>query len=194
MATRTYLYYKILAMLLAMLLTLSVVNVSDADAAKRKRLHLVTCPNVAGSIGECVGTSSRDKMVGRDFQFDRIDGREGNDLYDGKGGNDVCENSSTTSSDTYRISVKEFSGTSGVGIRDRGGNKDTIDLRTVYKAFEFDFSTADRDFDGQADELVMDGPGTNNIVVLDFLTENTIDFYKFKDKTFTADQVRALAK
>ena len=181
----------VLAMM-ALLLALSTLDISDAEARKRHhRINTVLCPNQPGTAN-CVGTDSREKLIGRNFAFDRIEGKEGNDIYDGKSGSDIWEDSSATSTDLYLVSVKEFSSSSGLGIRDRGGSQDTLDLSRFYKSFEFDFSMDDRDFDGIVDDLVLDGPGVNNVVVLDFGNSNSVDHYKFADRTLTADQVRGL--
>jgi hypothetical protein len=184
----------LVATVMAALLVLSVVAAPDAQA-KKKRHHkrtLVQCPNQPGGFNNCVGTDAAELLVGRDFQFDRIEGKGGNDLYDGKGGDDIWEDNSLTSADTYRVSVKEFSGASGLGVRDSGGSKDTLDLSRVYSSFEIDFSLADRNGSGIADDLVLDAPGANNAVVLEFKTSNSIDLFRFKDRTLTADQVRGL--
>jgi CSLREA domain-containing protein len=53
---------------------------------KEQSINVVQCPTGGSSPDECVGTTERDALVGRDDSFDLIKGRKGNDVYNGKGG------------------------------------------------------------------------------------------------------------
>src|SRR5215210_7865881 len=176
------------ALLMALVILLSVVGLDDAEAKKRKKLNVVQCPT-GGSSTECIGTSASDALIGRDT-YDNIKGAEGNDTYDGKGGCDALDDASLTSNDTYLVSVEDFCnvGISSLSIQDNGGKKDTLDLSRFYKSSDFEFSKG-------YTNLHLDGPGVNDIDILDFFTTDTstadsIEVFKFKDKTLTAKQIR----
>jgi CSLREA domain-containing protein len=158
---------------------------------KTQELNVVQCPT-GGSSHECVGTIFRDALIGRDADFDHIQGGEGNDVYNGKGSCDVLDDSSLTSRDRYLITVKNFCnvGISSLSIQDDGGKKDTLDLSRFYASTDFVFDIG-------FTNLIMDGPGVNNIDVLNFFTPSegptdSIEVFKFSDKTLTAKQVRAM--
>lgn len=149
------------------------------------------CPT-GGSSTECVGTSAPDTLIGRDEEFDHIQGGEGDDTYNGKGSCDSLDDSSLTSNDRYLVTVKNFCnvGISSLSVRDAGGTSDTLDLSRVYKSTDFTFSIG-------YTNLHMDGPGVNDIDVNDFFLPDSsptdsIDVFKFSDKILTAQQVRDL--
>ena len=150
---------------------------------------MVQCPTGGSSADECVGTIFRDALIGRNI-YDNIKGGEDNDTYNGKGGCDALDDASSTSSDRYLISVKNFCnvGISFLSIQDDGGNSDTLDLSRFYKSTDFVFSQ-------NYTTLYMDGPGVNDIGILDFFTPDagptdSIESFKFSDKALTAQQVR----
>ena len=156
---------------------------------KRQDINVVQCPT-GGSSTECVGTSAKDALIGRDGDFDHIQGGEGNDIYNGKGSCDSLDDGSLTSSDRYLVTVKDFCnvGISSLSIQDSGGSSDTLDLSRFYKSTDFDFSIG-------FTNLHMDGPGVNDIDILNFFTPqagstDSIEVFKFSDKTLTAQQVR----
>jgi CSLREA domain-containing protein len=163
----------------------------DIGAYEKKAINIVQCPT-GGSSTQCIGTSAPDKLIGRDDEFDHIQGGEGDDIYDGKGSCDSLDDSSLTSTDRYLVTVKNFCnvGISFLSIRDAGGNNDVLDVSRFYKSTDFAYSI-------EYTSLHMDGPGVNDIYVLDFFLPDSsptdsIDTFKFSDKTLTAQQVRAM--
>jgi Ca2+-binding RTX toxin-like protein len=198
MTSRTIEAKRVVALLataIATLLVLSMVVAQDAEAKKKKRhFNLVQCPT-EGDNASCFGTSSRDKLVGRE-EFDQVFGGERNDFYKGKEGSDDLIDNSTTSNDLYQLPSTEFSQL-GSGppfdrtfIGDRGGSSDVLDLR-AYESSDFALSNAgDLGSDGK-DELFMDGPGRRDLAILNFLSdEDSIEVFKFSDGTFTAEQIK----
>jgi hypothetical protein len=170
------------ALMMALAILLSTVAPDDAEA-KRK----VQCPT-GGSSTECVGTSASENLIGRDATYDNIKGGEGEDTYDGKGGCDALHDASSTSSDKYLVSIKDFCnvGISSLSIQDNGGSKDILDLSRFYKSTDFEPSEA-------YIHLNMDGPGVNDVSIYNFFTTDSIDVFKFKDKTLTAQQVKEMS-
>lgn len=166
---------------------------NDIGAYERRQdINVVLCPTGGSSADECVGTNARDALVGRDDNFDLIRGAEGDDVYNGKGSCDALHDASTTSTDRYVVTVVEFCnvGISSLSIRDDGGSEDVLDLSRFYASTDFEFS---RGFTS----LNMDGPGVNNIEVLSFFTPtsgatNSVNVFKFSDKTLTAKQIRGM--
>jgi hypothetical protein len=164
---------------------------SDIGAfEKRQDINVVHCPTGSPSPDSCVGTSAGEALIGRDGSYDSIQGGEGNDAYNGMGSCDALWDTSLTSSDRYLVNVEEFcnNGISFLSVRDDGGNSDTLDLSRFYKSTDFVFSQ-------NYTTLYMDGPGVNDIGILDFFTPDagptdSIESFKFSDKTLTAQQVR----
>ena len=159
----------------ALLVVLSALDAPDAHAKKghhhRHPLNLVQCPTEANNV-DCLGTSSGDRLVGRDDASDLIFGGEGNDVYDGKGGGDTWADSSATSNDAYLIPATEFSRPGDDGqltVFDAGGSSDVLDLR-AYRSTDFALSKL-----GDT-SLFMDGPGARDIQIEQFLTTNSIDY------------------
>ena len=192
--TKTTYFLRMLAVLMAVAVAATALTMGfagDAEAQKRTQPNVVQCPTGGSSVDECVGTNARDLLVGRDSTYDNIKGREGNDIYNGKGGCDALTDTSLTSNDIYRVSVKDFCnvGVSALSIKDNGGRKDILDLSRFYKSTDFTPSKVN-------DSLHLDGPGVNDIDVLNFYEPNgaglladSIDAFKFSDKTLTAQQV-----
>jgi hypothetical protein len=176
------------ALLMALVISLSSVGLDDAEAKKGKQLNLVRCPAGGSSTDECVGTNAGDRLVGRDGTYDNIKGGDGNDAYDGKGGCDALDDASSTSNDKYVISVKELCnvGISSLSIQDNGGSKDILDLSRFYKSTDFEFSEA-------YIHLNMDGPGVNDVSIYNFFTTDSVDYFRFSDKTLTAQQVEEMS-
>ena len=166
---------------------------NDIGAVERRQeINVVQCPTGGTSPDDCVGTNARDALIGRDGAFDHIQGEEGNDAYNGKGSCDSLDDSSVTSTDRYVVTVVDFCnvGISSLSIQDDGGNSDVLDLSRFYASTDFVYEIG-------FTNLIMDGPGVNNIDVLDFFTPSgaptdSIDTFKFSDKTLTAQQVRAI--
>jgi hypothetical protein len=176
----------VLAMM-ALSAVLSALDASDADARKRHhhRINTVQCPNQPDGI-TCNGTPGKDRLVGRDNAFDSLNGGEGGNIYDGKGGTDDWIDSSTTSNDRYLIPSTDFSQLPPDGrqlfIRDDGGSSDVLDL-SAYRSDDFFGSRS-------ADDLILDGPGKRDIDIGTFFTTNSIDTFKFSDRTITADEIK----
>jgi CSLREA domain-containing protein len=166
---------------------------NDIGAFERRQdINVVQCPTGGASPDDCVGTSARDALIGRDGSFDHIQGGEGGDTYNGKGSCDALDDSSLTSSDRYVVTVVDFCnvGISSLSIQDDGGDSDVLDLSRFYASTDFVFEIG-------FTNLIMDGAGVNNIDVLNFFTPSggptdSIDTFKFSDKTLTAQQVRAI--
>jgi hypothetical protein len=167
---------------------------NDIGAVERRQdINVVQCPT-GGSSTECVGTGTADALVGRDDSFDHIQGGAGSDVYNGKGSCDSLDDESLTSNDRYIVTVLDFCnvGISSLSVQDDGGDSDVLDLSRFYASTDFVFDIG-------YTNLIMDGPGVNNIDVLDFFTPdgkpiNSIDTFKFSDKTLTAQQVRAMVQ
>jgi hypothetical protein len=156
---------------------------------RKQRLNVVQCPT-GGSSSLCIGTNVGDALIGRDGTYDWIQGGEGDDTYDGKGGCDALQDTSLKNSDRYLVSVEDFCniGISWLSIQDDGGNKDVLDLGGFYRSSDFVFS------EGYTN-LYLDGPGVNDISVDNFFTTgsdtgDSIETFKFSDKTLMARQVR----
>ncbi len=182
----------ILAALLLALMMSSAVGLDDAEAKKKKKkksrppapaLVVVQC---AQQGVDCTGTPGNDLLVGTG-EFERINGSEGNDVYDGKGGCDALHDASSTSGDYYLASDKDFCnvGISSLSIQDSGGS-DTLDLSYFYKSTDFEFSEA-------YIHLNMDGPGVNDVSIYNFFTTDSVDIFRFSDKTLTAQQVKEMS-
>lgn len=159
---------------------------------KRQDINVVQCPTGGTSPDECVGTNGRDALIGRDASFDFIQGEGGSDAYNGKGSCDSLYDSSPTSTDRYMVTVLDFCnvGISSLSIRDDGGSEDTLDLSRFYASTDFVFDVG-------FTNLIMDGPGVNNIDVLNFFTPDggptdSVNVFKFSDRTLTAKQVREM--
>jgi Ca2+-binding RTX toxin-like protein len=99
------------ALLLALVILSSAVGLDDAEAKKKKKkksrppapaLVVVQC---AQQGVDCTGTPGNDLLVGTG-EFERINGSEGNDVYDGKGGCDALHDASSTSGDYYLVSQR----------------------------------------------------------------------------------------
>lgn len=174
-------------LLMALLISLSAVGLDDAEAQERTQLNVVQCPT-GGSDTQCDGTRTSDRLIGRDGTYDNIQDRAGNDTYNGKGGCDSLRDASSKSSDRYVVSVKDFCnvGISTLSIQDDGGSKDILDLSRFYKSTDFEFSEA-------YIHLNMDGPGVNDVSIYNFFTTNSVDVFRFSDKTLTAQQVKEMS-
>lgn len=175
------------ALVMALVILLSAVGLEDAEAQKRTQLNVVQCPT-GGSDTQCVGTKASDRLIGRDGTYDNMQDRAGNDIYNGKGGCDALRDASSKSSDRYLVSVKDFCnvGISFLSIQDDGGSNDVLDLSRFYKSTDFQFSEA-------YIHLNMDGPGLNDVSIYNFFTTDSVDVFRFSDKTLTAQQVKEMS-
>ena len=158
------------------------------DQTTAKLLNIVQCPNQPNNE-TCIGTKSGDHLVGGD-EFENVEGKGGPDTYDTKGGGDDLFDASRKSSDTYVIPATDFglpAGHGGISIIDRGGSSDVLDL-SAYKST--DFEMVRRDFPDGSTQLDLIGSGFRAIGVSKFFNKNTIDTFKFSDKTMTAKQIK----
>ncbi len=206
----------LLAAMMAAIVVLSgpVASVLDlpeptAEAKKKKKKKkkrppiVVPAPAPAPELNEvqcvneiCEGTAANDRLVGtpeREF----AQGREGNDVYDTKGGpddnlRDFLKDASATSNDTYLVPDNQFG---FMAIEDLGGSSDVIDL-SGYNFADFDFlKYNDEGQQGNPpNDLLMNAQGARLISLLDHFDEGadggkTIEQFKFKDGVRTADQV-----
>ena len=74
--------------------------------------------------------------------------------------------------------------------QDDGGNKDVLDLGRFYRSSDFALSKG-------YTNLYMDGPGNNDISIEGFFTTgsgsaDSVDKFKFSDKTLSARQVKEM--
>jgi hypothetical protein len=76
-------------------------------------------------------------------------------------------------------------GISSLSIQDSGGSN-TFDLSYFYKSTDFEFSEA-------YIHLNMDGPGVNDVSIYNFFTTDSVDIFRFSDKTLTAQQVKEMS-
>ena len=178
------------ALLMALVILSSVVGLDDAEAKKKKNrrppapaLVVVQC---AQQGINCTGTPGNDLLVGTG-EFEQVNGGEGNDVYEGKGGCDALHDASSASGDYYLVSDKNFCnvGISSLSIQDNGGS-DILDLSRFYKSTDFEFFEA-------YIHLNMDGPGVNDVSIYNFFTTDSVDAFRFSDKTLTAEQVKAMS-
>ncbi len=183
-----------MTMVAVMLLSGPVAQVLElpertAEAKKKKKKKkrqnptytTIYCPNRSDGQS-CVGTTGRDYLIGTN-SFDYIQGREGNDLYDSKGGSDYLFDNSETSNDYYYESVLDFG---NLRIEDDGGTN-ILDLSRRYESDDFD---PERD----GDDLFLDGPGSNNVRIVDYFDDNAFFYFYFSDgyKTVGANDANTL--
>ena len=112
-----------------------------------------------------------------------LEGRSG-----GSDSADTLHDSSSTSSDTYRIANRNFVKDSGdaLWIIDEGGSNDVLNLSpTGYDSTDCSPSRINADGDATSNDLFIDCPGRDNIIVFDYYTTNSIELFKFADGTFT---------
>lgn len=177
----------LLVLLMAAVLVLSAALSPEADAKKKKKkkINVVQCPG----IGACVGTERRDRLVGTNVA-EAIDGGEGNDIYQANGGDDNLLESSVTSSDLYT----GYSGEFGFDeIFEEGGNADFLDLSSL-RLFDEVTVVREDDPDPDPDDLVLDGPGANNVFIDDHFGQGRIEKIKFANATVTGTQTQSLAR
>ena len=156
-----------------------------AGAATR---NTVDCERKADSDGTCKGTSGDDKLLDEARAFTEILGGSGRDLYVEYSGSrdrsDILEDTGS-SSDTYRIMNAGFvradyddSDEDELQITDEGGQADVLDLtRTGYDYDDCDYYRND------ADDLLLDCPDNDDIIVRDYFSSNSIEYFKFDDTT-----------
>jgi hypothetical protein len=165
----------LLVLLMAALLVLSAALGPEADAKKKKKINVVQCADI-GQI--CEGTERRDRLVGTIFG-ENISGGEGNDIYEGNGGNDGFFDNSPTSSDTYRDGAST--------IVDDGGTADSLDLGILRLGDDLGFVRDNND-------LLLDAPGVNDIFIEGHFGAGRIEKIKFANAIVTGTQTESLAR
>jgi hypothetical protein len=187
----------LVALVVAMLMVLTAALAApDAEAKKKKKkkLNKIECVQ-QGTV--CNGTSRNDLLVGSSA-FEVLRGGEGNDVYDGKNGEDDWIDLSETSNDTYKAGpALEASRASGKfepwSVVDFGGS-DTID----FAPFSSDdiVEVTDDAFGGNLGIRVLlneDPRRTGAVIIPGHLEEeeNRIENFKFSDRTLTAEEIEA---
>ncbi len=118
---------------------------------------------------------------------------EGNDIYDGKGGQDFWTDYSTSSSDTYLVPAPPSYYEFAWSLEDFGGSYDVLDLRYEDSTRVFGWVREDRrGNDGVRESLYISMP-TRSITIVDYFGSGAIEFIRFRDKILTPDQVEKLA-
>ena len=185
----------LVALLMAVVLALSA-PMAEAKKKRHPALNKVQCPTSTSNNIVCDGTRRNDYLIGGpasrspNGETDYIYGEEGGDVYKGGGGGDVLTDNSTTSNDRYLFPSTEFSlpGPISPGwtlVQDFGGSADVLNLSS-YKSTDF----ARSQFYGNLRTLRLDGPGARDIHIYDFFTTNSIDTFKFSDRTVTAAEIK----
>jgi Ca2+-binding RTX toxin-like protein len=181
--------------LVAMLGAVLVLSAPMAEARKKHHaLHTVHCPNQTYDNYTCKGTAGKDRLVGGPADrspygaHDQMYGKEGDDVYEGGNGRDIFTDESATSNDRYVLPSTEFSFDSNSSfpytwIKDWGGNADVLDLSS-YRYDNFDR----RNWLGK--DLYLEGDGARDILIDGFFTSNTIETFKFSDRTVTAAEIK----
>ena len=193
----------LVALLMAAVLVLSAPMAEAKKKHKKKKghpvpaLNVVQCSNSPDNNYTCNGTPGNDYLVGGpasrspNGETDYMYGGEGDDVYDGGGGGDVLTDNSTTSNDRYPLPSTEVSSPSPISlgvayIQDFGGSADVLDLGS-YKSTDF----ARSHFQYNPRTLRLDGPGARDIHIYDFFTTNSVDYFKFSDRTIMADEIKS---
>lgn len=186
----------LLALLVVAVLLLSA-PMAEAKKKKKKRpavpaYNMVECPNQADDY-LCYGTDGNDRLVGRAGVTDSMLGWEGNDIYDGKGGQDHWTDYSEKSSDTYLVPAPPTSGYEFAwGLRDFGGSYDVLDIGHEDSTRVLSWSREDRTGDGFKEYLYISMP-TKAIAIDNYFGSGAIEYIRFRDKILTPDQVEVLA-
>jgi hypothetical protein len=128
----------------------------------------------------CSGTNRGDRLIDRADSFTDIRGKGGDDTYVERSGSsnsaDTLRDNSDTSDDTYYISGDDFNTheDDALWIIDSGGNNDSLDLRDT------GYSTSDcPDPERRGDDLLIDCPGRDNIIIFDYYGDGEIESIRF---------------
>jgi hypothetical protein len=175
----------LLVFAMAAALLVSLANVPDADA-KKKKINVVRCADVGF---ECVGTKGKDRLVGTPGA-EQIFGEGGDDIYEANGGNTFLIDRSAKSSDTY-TAVDPGEGRNTI-INDSGGSADFLDMGS----FRFDDITFIRFNNGvnDDDELTMRGPEFRDFDIENHFGKGRIEKIKFADRTIKGKQIKNLVR
>lgn len=193
----------LVALVVATLMVLTAaLAASDAEAKKKKKkkkrppapaLVVVQCAQ-QGTI--CTGTPGNDLLIGTG-EFERINGGEGNDIYDGRNGEDVWFDESAASNDSYQVGSAFQASAAGAGnkfepfdVLDNGGS-DTVDLRP----FNSDDIEVSEPFDGQLGiRVAINEDRTGFVSILGHLEneQNRVESFRFSDRTLSAEEIEDL--
>lgn len=139
----------------------------------------------------CTGTNRGDRLIDRADSFTEIRGKGGNDIYVERSGSsdsaDTLWDWSYTSTDTYYVSRDDFNteANDALWVLDWGGSKDLLDLSpTGYGSSDCDPYPTDARGDGSRNDLYIDCPGRDNIIVFDYYTTDSIERFRFDDGIF----------
>jgi hypothetical protein len=179
----------------ALMMLTAALAASEAEAKKKKKksLNKVECVK-QGVI--CKGTSRNDLLLGTSG-FERITGGEGNDVYDGRNGEDLWFDESATSKDTYRAG-SAFRASLAAGkfepfdVLDNGGS-DTVDLRPFSSD---DIAEVSEPFEGHLGIRLNTSPNRTGVVlILGHLEdeETRVESFRFNDRSLTAQEIEDLA-
>jgi hypothetical protein len=181
------------------LLTATVALTISAAVAGAATLNTIDCERKADSDGTCTGTRDADKLLDEAGKFTEILGKGGNDTYveysGGTNKEDILHDTSSTSSDTYRIENKHFVSdpSDALRITDDGGPDDVLNLApTGYDSNDYTASGIDENGDGRADDVFLDciDPSSlacdDDIVIFDYCKRDpdSIELFKFDDGEF----------
>jgi hypothetical protein len=182
----------LVALVVAALMVLTAaLAASDAEAKKKKKKKLNKVECVQQGV-VCNGTARNDLLIGTSAE-ENIQGGEGNDVYDGRNGQDLWFDRSATSKDAYRVgSAFRASAASGkfepFTVLDNGGN-DTLNFAPFSSD---DIVRVSEPFEGQLGIRVTISPGRTGFVsVLDHLKnqENKVESFQFVDRTLTVQEM-----
>src|SRR4051794_24683463 len=180
-------------------LVVSMAGLDDADAKRKKNrrhhprpvpsFNLIQC-SIQGL--NCNGTSGNDFLIDQPKVANNIRGDGGIDGYLEFSGSslraDTLHDDSTTSSDYYLIANGSFNivADDALFVIDNGGPSDTLDLSpTGYTDPNCPALRVAFEPDGIQNDLRLNCPGTDNIIVFDYFTTDSIEFFKFADGSFT---------
>lgn len=185
----------LVALVVAALMVLTAaLAASDAEAKKKKKRSLNKVECVKQGV-LCKGTPRNDLLLGTSA-FERITGGEGNDVYDGKNGEDLWFDESATSKDTYRAG-SAFRASLAAGkfepfdILDNGGS-DTVDFRPFSSD---DIAQISEPFEGHLGIRLNTSPNrTGLVLILGHLEneENRVESFRFEDRTLTAQEIETM--
>jgi hypothetical protein len=173
----------LLALLMAVVLVLSAPMAEAKKKKNKKKPTTIYCPTQSNGI--CTGNSAANLLLDQANAFTYILGGEGNDTYVEYSGSstsaDTLRDDSTTSSDYYYIANKGFNKRSGdaLYVLDNGGSIDTLDLSPAgYRSWDCPHSRV-------GNNLFIGCTGGDDIVVFNYYTTDSIEYFKFTDGTST---------
>ena len=188
----------LVALVVATLMVLTAaLAASDAEAKKKKKKQLNKIECVQQGV-VCNGTARNDLLVGSSA-FEVLQGGEGNDVYDGKNGEDDWVDKSATSNDTYKAgpalqASKERGKFEPWNVVDFGGS-DTID----FAPFSSDdiVEVTDSAFGDNLGIRILlnEDPRRTGAVIIPGHLDNEqekVENFRFSDRTLTAQEIEAM--